>query len=411
MSDAPESSNAPGDASDTNPANQASEHVQMSFGEHLEELRKRLLYAIYGTVVCSVLTFIYGRELIAWLCRPLAHAQRNVDLPAQTVTMSVTSGFFIYMKVALIAALILASPWVVYQLWKFVSQGLYATERHAVVLLAPFSTLMTVLGVLFSYYVLLPMALAFLIFFSASYPSIPAGEPNLIDHVSRWARSLDLSTTGTETNTPPPAATAPHEPVKTEPHEPAASVPDVPALPSEAAGGITTERQMDQPSFVEVRKDDPPASEWHEGRWWLNTSMQELRTVVQGRLRVVPLGTTVQNVPLIELGAYINFVVYMILATVISFQLPVVMLLLGWTRMLNPDKLSRWRKYVVFICFVAAAVITPSGDPINMTILAVPLYVLFEFGLVLMRVTYRRAEKAAMGREDEDGPWSDGPAV
>ncbi len=372
--------------------------TQMSFGEHLEELRKRLLYAIYGTVACSVLTFIYGRELIAWLCTPLAHAQRNIDLPAQTVTMSVTSGFFIYMKVALIAGLVLASPWVVYQLWKFVSQGLYASEKHAVVLLAPFSTFMTVVGVLFSYYVLLPMALAFLIFFSASYPSIPAGEPNLLDHVSRWARSLDLSMMGADDKAATGQAVGDQ-----------ASSANKEPLP-DGRGSLNPD-SLDQhrsksPTFIEMRKDDPPAGELMEGRWWLNTSMQELRTVVGGKVRVVPLGAAVQNVPLIELGAYINFVVYMILATVISFQLPVVMMLLGWTRLLNPDTLGGWRKYVIFGCFVAAALITPSGDPINMTLLAVPLYVLFEFGLLLMRWTYRRAEKAAMANDAEEGPWS-----
>ncbi len=382
--------------------------TQMSFGEHLEELRKRLLYAIYGTVACSTLTFIYGRELIAWLCKPLAHAQRNIDLPAQTVTMSVTSGFFIYMKVALIAGLVLASPWVVYQLWKFVSQGLYASEKHAVVLLAPFSTFMTLLGVLFSYYVLLPMALAFLIFFSASYPSIPAGEPNLLDHVSRWARSLDLSmmradekaTTGTPTSA---FAVAPEAGGQTV-GENETLEKQTPLL--HGRGSLNT-NAPGGPTYIEMRKDDPPVGELTDGRWWLNTSMQELRTVVQGKVRVVPLGAAVQNVPLIELGAYINFVVYMILATVISFQLPVVMMLLGWTRLLNPDTLGEWRKYVIFGCFVAAALITPSGDPINMTLLAVPLYVLFEFGLLLMRWTYRRAEKAAMAADAEEGPWNE----
>src|SRR5262245_52646306 len=127
------------------------EDYTMSFGEHLEELRRRLLFAIYGVTVACFLTFYYTDAIFGWLVRPLLHAQMKAGVAPEVVAPKVITGFTLYMKIGVIAGLVLASPWVLYQLWKFISAGLYASERRVIYLLAPFSALMTFLGVIFLY--------------------------------------------------------------------------------------------------------------------------------------------------------------------------------------------------------------------------------------------------------------------
>ena len=95
---------------------------------------------------------------------------------------------------------------------------------------------------------------------------------------------------------------------------------------------------------------------------------------------------------------YIRFVMWLALAFVIAFQLPLVMLLLGFTRIVSREQLGRWRKWAVIVSILVGAILTPP-DPISQLSLAIPLYVLYEFGLLLMRwfirqrpLTYEDAE-------------------
>ena len=75
----------------------------------------------------------------------------------------------------------------------------------------------------------------------------------------------------------------------------------------------------------------------------------------------------------------------------VAFQLPVVMLMMGWWRLTDPNWVARYRKHCVLICFVVGMLLTPS-DIFSMMLLAIPLWILFEFGLLLMRATYGKAE-------------------
>ncbi len=145
--------------------------VQMSFGEHLEELRRRLIYSIAGVFVVMLGTCLYGRDILSWLLEPLLEVQLAAKIPYGLYTSSLLTPFTAYMKVSLVSALIIAGPWVVYQFWKFVSAGLYPSERRIFVLMAPVSALLTVLSVIFLYYVMLPAMLAFLTQFSITYPA------------------------------------------------------------------------------------------------------------------------------------------------------------------------------------------------------------------------------------------------
>jgi hypothetical protein len=102
-----------------------------------------------------------------------------------------------------------------------------------------------------------------------------------------------------------------------------------------------------------------------------------------------------------RIGEYVSLVFRLAIVFAIAFQLPLVMLLLGWLDILRIDVIRRARRYVAFGCAVAGAVLTPQ-DPWSMVLLGGVLYLLFEFGLVLMRVvTPARVAGRARGRNDD----------
>ncbi len=94
--------------------------------------------------------------------------------------------------------------------------------------------------------------------------------------------------------------------------------------------------------------------------------------------------------PIFEVDQYIGFVTLLALGIVVAFQLPVVMLIVGWSGLVDPRLLARYRRHCLFGCFVLGAALTPV-DVISMIVLAIPLYGLFELGMVVMRAAYRRS--------------------
>ncbi len=342
--------------------------VRMSFGDHLDDLRRRPILALLGPLVTSILGLVYGRQIVGWLVRPLAQVLQYFGLPPQTYNLAVTTGFSVYMKVGLIVGLIIASPWVCYQLWNFFESGLYEHEKKAAILVAPFSALMSVLGVLFMYYVLLPMTLAFLIFFTTGFPAPDAqGSPQ--GGLIGWV----LSAYGT----PRTSAVAPA---------------DVPAT-QDPTPGSTPGSPLGSPALFPTLTTDPTSPV--EGQVWIKQPEGQLRVFISGRtITYVPLVGQSLLAPMIEIGQYISFVTMLMLGVVISFQLPVVMMIMGWSGLIAPKTISKYRRYCIFICFVLGALLTPA-DPISMFALAVPLWALFEFGLILMRITYARAKEPA----------------
>ena len=336
------------------PQSSTDEHV-MSFGDHLEDLRRRLIHAMLGALVIVLITTYYGDHIVAWLQQPLHHAQRQAGLPAKTFGFSVTTGFAIYMQVSLISGIILSGPWILYQAWKFVEAGLYQSEKKLVYILSPFSAIMTALGVCFAYYVMLPVCLAFLITFTISYPEAGGEGPSFMDHMTQVVEFFAESG-------------------KDSPKPTNLSLTD-PSTPKAQHG-------MQVPLLTE----DP--TEPVNGELWFNRNTSELKLQIDNQVKSIPLATGSMMSPLIEIGQYINFVTYLTLGVVVAFQLPLIMLIVGWAGLIPPDLIGRYRRHCVLICFVLGAVLTPA-DPISMIVLAVPLWALFEFGLKLMKLVYK----------------------
>jgi len=136
---------------------------RMSLGEHLEELRHRLILALAGLGVTLVVGLMLGKSLVALVRLPYEVA---MGTDAGLAVLSVTAGLMVYLKVSLIAAVVLAAPWVFYQLWMFVAAGLYPPERRYVVLAVPMSAGLFICGALFFLLVVAVPVLKFFIFFS-----------------------------------------------------------------------------------------------------------------------------------------------------------------------------------------------------------------------------------------------------
>ncbi|MEJ7900602.1 MAG: twin-arginine translocase subunit TatC [Thermomicrobiales bacterium] len=91
----------------------------------------------------------------------------------------------------------------------------------------------------------------------------------------------------------------------------------------------------------------------------------------------------------------LSFFLTLMLGLGLSFQLPVIMFILAKIGVVTPTQMREWRRYAVLLVAVASAVITPSTDPINMAIVAIPLYVLYEFGIVISSIFARTSLRSA----------------
>jgi sec-independent protein translocase protein TatC len=135
----------------------------MSLGDHLEELRMRLIRALAGLIVGTVICLFVCSYIIGFIEKPYigvmgADARLQILAPAE--------GFISYIKIALVSGLILSSPWVFYHIWMFVAAGLYQNEKRYVHLAAPFSAALFVIGALFFILVVAPLTLGFLVGFN-----------------------------------------------------------------------------------------------------------------------------------------------------------------------------------------------------------------------------------------------------
>lgn len=137
----------------------------MSFSEHLEELRKCLLWSFLFFALAVVVCAGFQAVLMKIAVWPYRRAIEGLEqkLPAALQVLSPPEGFFQYWKLVLLAALFVASPAIFYQLWSFVSSGLYRMERRLITLYGPMSSGLFLLGGLIGYFVLIPLTLRFLL--------------------------------------------------------------------------------------------------------------------------------------------------------------------------------------------------------------------------------------------------------
>ncbi|MDD5181314.1 MAG: twin-arginine translocase subunit TatC, partial [Gallionellaceae bacterium] len=133
--------------------------TQESFIAHLLELRTRLLHSIVALLVVFVCLFPWASDLYALLAQPLL---AKLPKGGQMIATDVTTPFFVPLKVALMAAFLIALPYILYQMWRFVAPGLYAHERRMVLPLIASSTILFFCGMAFAYFAVFPLVFGFI---------------------------------------------------------------------------------------------------------------------------------------------------------------------------------------------------------------------------------------------------------
>ncbi len=225
--------------------------------DHLTELRSRLIRSLLAVLVVFIVLAPFAGTIFTWLAEPLA---RHLPDESSLIATQVASPFLTPFKMALVGAIFISIPFVMYQVWAFVAPGLYATERRLVGPLIFSSSLLFYLGAAFAWFVVFPLVFGF---------------------------------------------------------------------------------------FVAV----------------------------------APEGVAVMT----DIQHYLNFVLALFVAFGLAFQVPVITVLLVRTGATTPTALKRKRPYVLVGAFVCGMFLTPP-DAISQTLLALPVYLLFELGIIMSRI-------------------------
>lgn len=318
----------------------------MSLGDHLEDLRRRLVLALLGLVPIVVTAFIFGDQIFEALISPVREALLKAGLPPAMQQTSVLETFFTYFQMAIIVAVVVGAPWIIYQLWRFVAPGLYQHEKRFAYLLFPMSLGLSFLGILFMYVIILPVMLQYFVNFGTSIGVHPAA---------------------------------------TSPVPEGVSLPTFPVLPA-----------------------DPPSPT--EGQMWINGATHQLSGVIGGRVMRTDMGKSVPIVQQYRVGEWVGLFLSLMLASAGGFQMPVVVMLLGWAGIIDRPLMKKYRRHAIMGIIVAAAILTPTGDPFTLMLMSVPMYLLYELGGVLFtflppdRVAYGRGGAPKEGNVDDETP-------
>ena len=132
----------------------------MTFLEHLEELRNRLIHCLASVGIAFCVCWVFREEIFAFLAVPIADVVGGVK---QLIFIKPTEPFSIWLKVSFVAAIFLSSPYILLQVWLFIAPGLYRREKSYALPFLFSSTVLFILGGMFAYYLILPTALDFLI--------------------------------------------------------------------------------------------------------------------------------------------------------------------------------------------------------------------------------------------------------
>ena len=300
---------------------------RMAFGDHLDELRRRLIYGLIAPIPLAMVLFFMGDLLLEWLLMPLQTVQEAYGFPRQLQVLSPPEFLVMKIKVSIIGALVLSLPWLLWQAWLFIGPGLFPRERRFVHFLLPGSAILVLAGTSLMYYIMLPLMLEVLMSIGGSLPA-----PATLIETGNAATTTGLG-----------------------------SLPILESMP------------------------DAPAA----GSAWVLMPQGLLQIAVpesEGVLRVLQLPLEGSNAisQIFRLTSYVNFVLILLAGIALAFQMPLVIVLLGWTGIVNVKGLKANRKWALLVCCIIAAITTPA-DVISMVFMLMPLYCLYELGILLLQ--------------------------
>lgn len=327
-----------------NPVVSRVEDSRMSFGDHLEELRRRVILALIGLFITTTVCMTFGDHIISFIGAPYRVAMEMNHLDPHMIQIAPSEAFMEYFTLCMQIAFVLAMPWILYQIWKFVEAGLYPAERRVVRMFAPASIILFLAGASFMLVFVLTGLMNFLISVSSWFPM--PGENNPLYKFLEPKHAIVQS-------------------VDSQPSSPPLQVPTV--------------------------QDDPTHP--GDGQVWFNVQSRRLVLHTNGDNYSLKLQKTEEDSlvqPFFSLEEYLGFVINLALAFGLGFQIPIVVVFLISVSLVTASQFSAIRKFVILGVAIAAAVLTPSPDVGTMMLLAVPMYALYEIGLFIGKIVERR---------------------
>ncbi len=330
--------------------------TRMTFGEHLEELRRRVMNSLYGAIFGVAFCVYYLYDIFDLIARPYRIAAKIHHVPDVFNTFKPQEGFMTLLTLALQSGLVLTSPWIIFQIWKFIGAGLYPRERKIVYRYVGPSALLFLLGVAFFYFIVLPATLNFFFTFtahSASPPPVPT-------QLEKWMMGI---------KDPPPTT------------GPATTATSAPAS---------------SPMFLPARDTDPPDPPPGQAVMYYDTRDDQVKIRVGNHIDVLLVseeGSMFIN--MWRASDYLGFVAFTALIFGLAFEMPMVILILAQVGIVETQTFRNMRKYAYFGILIAAVFAAPSGDFMTLLFLFVPLLFLYELGIVLAAIVVGRQERAA----------------
>ncbi len=407
----------------TAPATGTPDDFKMSLMEHLSELRTRLLRFTIAVVVTGAASLIFAREIYGFLMRPVLLA-----LPPDAASLVYTSAIEeinVLMKIGLYAGVFASTPILLWQIWGFISPGLYEAERK---LAGPFivvGTLAFMAGASFCYFVLLPQMFQFLL----QKEDVTAIEGRIntaklreedavrylmlgdIDRAGALARSAigDIEAAGEGQTTDGmmgltlvPKASLDTitrleglgrliDAARTGFGNPARDVLEAvmaKRLEAIAAFGArdfdTSLRLCDEAAALLGGVSPDRANDLAEV-WRLE------RLLGIGKAKAESINWTK---PMLSMTEQLTLVLVLELAFGVIFELPLVMMVLGMVGLVKSSFLFKYQRHAFVVCLIVAAIITPTGDAVNLSLMAGPMLLCYELGVLLVwLVEKRRAQQ------------------
>ena len=340
----------------------------MTLGEHLEELRSRMIRAIIALVLGAIVCFCFSDYVMGFLCWPVLTILEAQGHPAELGFFNPAEAFLTDLKVSLIVGFIVSAPYSLTQVWGFVAAGLYPHERRWVNRFAPVSIILFFAGAAFLLVVVSPLLMNFLLAYRSELPDFGKWMPKIM--VPSGQDELDTEQEALE-NWPT--------------FDPAAP---------EADGGEENQAPGSQPlSAIPFFKDDP--TDAPEGVLWFNKSKRQIRLrigdAIFGVPRLVEVGRGPRLKPDIRIAEYVMFILHLTAAFGIGFQVPVVVAFVAVVGIATAKQMAGLRRHVWLAMACMAAIITPP-DVVSMLLLLGPMALLYEAGLFAARFLEREAE-------------------
>jgi sec-independent protein translocase protein TatC len=390
----------------------------MSLAEHLTELRSRLLKCTLAVLVLGAAALVFAKPIFGILMKPVLDA-----LPAEGRALVYTSGIEelnVLMKVGVYCGIFLTTPVILLQIWGFVAPGLYPEERRYA---GPFVFLGSsafLAGALFCYFAVLPSMFQVLLNDEvglAISQRLDVGRLRA-DDALRFLRIGDAERAGVlarEASTAlkaegmgqmPEATRAPSESVELE-----ARLDGLGRLLDAAADGFGVQARSVLRQTVEKRaeaveayaKEDygasakamdeaasllagvaPTRTEELAGLWRLE------KELALGKARHVAASWTK---PMLTMNEQLSLVLLLLLSFGIIFELPLVMALLGMVGIVRAGFLMKYQRHAFVVCLIAAAILTPTGDVVNLSLMAGPMLLCYEMGVLAVWLIERRRAK------------------